>query len=284
MKKINAALTVLMLSAAVLTGCSKSQETLAPEERETQALWGLTIYESNAETPADGETEVQTESSAAVEKLDNGVNLMAQDDTELRAVSAVNVRSGPGTDFDKLGKAGEGETVIMTGICDNGWIRIDFEGEAGYVSMDFVESEDESVSLSALLEQVKAAGEAAASESSTGESSEEPDEENGQDESSRSESSGDESSGDESSKAESSGESAEESGAGDISGEGELAWATTDVNVRKGPKASYEVIGQLKQGQSIKVLDSSDAWWWKVEFNGQEAYISVQYLTTEKPE
>ena len=62
-----------------------------------------------------------------------------------------------------------------------------------------------------------------------------------------------------------------------------MAWAVTDVNVRKGPKAAYDVLGHLAQGEGVKVLDSTDAWWWKVEFNGQEAYVSAQYLTTEKP-
>lgn len=264
MRKLSAALTVLMLSAAVLTACSGSQETLAPAKRETQALWGLTINGNSAQ--AESETEVQKETAVSVEELDNGIKLMALENTELQTVSAVNVRSGPGTDFDRIGKFGEGETVTMTGICDNGWIRIDFQGETGYVSMDYVTSSDESVSLSELLQEVKAAREAADNESSTEQSS--------------TEDGNNETAGDESGKD----ESVRETGDTDLSDEGELAWATTDVNVRKGPKASYEIIGQLNQGQSVKVLDSSDAWWWKVEFEGQEAYISVQFLTTEKPE
>lgn len=261
MRKLSVVLTVLMLSTALLTACSKGQDTLAPKERETQARWGLTIEESSTETEsgAESETAAETEVTASVITLDNGVKLMEQKDTELQTVSAVNVRSGPGTDFDKLGQFAGGEKAAMTGICDNGWVRIDYEGEVGYVSMDFVESADGSISLPALLEQVKIAGETADNESSAEESQE-------------------------TGSTEESGESVEETGSGDVSEEGKLAWATTDVNVRKGPKASYETIGQLNQGQSVKVLDSSDAWWWKVEFEGQEAYICVPYLTTEKPE
>lgn len=124
--------------------------------------------------------------------------------------------------------------------------------------MEYVETVDESVSLDSLLEQIKAFNEE--------------------------ESSGDESSRNETDETGSTDESIRETSGNEIDEEDNLAWAVTDVNVRKGPKASYEVIGQLNQGQSVKVLDSSDAWWWKVEFEGQEAYISVQYLTTEKPE
>ena len=240
MKKLNVVLAVLMFGAAALTACSGKTDTLAVADRETQSQWGLTFNEQESE--AEKESDTKTE-EPSVKELNNGVKLLELDDVSLQALSAVNVRSGPGTDFDKLGKLAESDIVTMEGICDNEWVQIDFDGESGYVSMGYVKPVDESVSLDALLEQVKALG-AEDIEESTEESS------------------------------------AEESS----TGEGQFAWATTDVNVRKGPKSSYEAIGYLKQGESVKVLDSSDAWWWKVEFNGQEAYISVQFLTTEKPE
>ena len=252
MKKLNVVLAVLMFGAAALTACSGKTDTLAVADRETQSQWGLTFNEQESE--AEKESDTKTE-EPSVKELNNGVKLLELDDVSLQALSAVNVRSGPGTDFDKLGKLAESDIVTMEGICDNEWVQIDFDGESGYVSMGYVKPVDESVSLDALLEQVKALG-AEDIEESTEESSAEDIE-----------------------------ESTEESSAEESStGEGQFAWATTDVNVRKGPKSSYEAIGYLKQGESVKVLDSSDAWWWKVEFNGQEAYISVQFLTTEKPE
>lgn len=260
MKKLSVVLVVLMLGTAILTGCSGQKDTLARSNRETQAQWGLVFDEDSAVKESESEEAIpETEEAATtVTKLDNGVKLLELENTEIRIMSTVNVRSGPGTDFDKLGGLAESEIVTMKGICDNGWAQINFDSETGYVFMEYVETVDESVSLDSLLEQIKAFNEE--------------------------ESSGDESSRNETDETGSTDESIRETSGNEIDEEDNLAWAVTDVNVRKGPKASYEVIGQLNQGQSVKVLDSSDAWWWKVEFEGQEAYISVQYLTTERPE
>lgn len=278
MKKLSISLLVLMLGTAVLTGCSKSSGTHLKTESETQSQWGLTMYDDSTETAAENETESGSENETeedSVTELDNGVLLLELENAQVQSTSNVNVRSGPGTDYDKAGSLSESEEVTMTGICSNGWIRISFDGDAGYVLMDYLESADAEVSLSSLLERVQSLQAGSGGEDSSDESSAEQSgtDETGSDESSSADNG--ESSSDESS------ESGKETGSAE--GDGELAWAVTDVNIRKGPKSTYEVLGYLKQGESVKVLDSTDAWWWKVEFNGQEAYVSVQYLTTEKP-
>lgn len=272
MKKLSISLLILMLgTAGLMTGCSKSPDANLKTKSETQSQWGLIMYEDGTESAAEKESASETEQEeSSVTELENGVLLLEVADVKVRATSGVNVRSGPGTDFDKAGSLSASEEAAMTGICSNEWIRIDYNGAAGYVLMDYLESADAEVSLSSLLDRVQALKAGGSGENSGDESSAE---ETGADESSSDKNS-------ESPAAESS-----ESGkntAGE-EGDGELAWAVTDVNVRKGPKSSYDIIGQLKQGESVKVLDSTDAWWWKVEFDGQEAYVSVQYLTTEKP-
>lgn len=47
----------------------------------------------------------------------------------------VNVRSGPGTDFEPLGTLRPGETAAITGRTeDNEWLQIDFNGQEGWVA------------------------------------------------------------------------------------------------------------------------------------------------------
>lgn len=276
MKKLSVILVALMLGTAGLTGCSKSPDTQLKTKSETEFQWGLTMNGDGTEA----ETAAAESDEESVMKLDNGVLLLKVDDIQVAAVSDVNVRSGPGTDYDKVGSLSGSEEATMTGICSNEWIRIDFDGDNGYVSMNYLTSLDEEVSLSVLLDQVQArdaGGSEESSEEETGSEESGADESSADDNSESSVNEGSESSADESSK------SGDKTVSGESGTEGEMAWAVTDVNIRKGPKASYDVIGQLNQGEGVKVLDSSDAWWWKIEFKGQEAYVCVQYLTTEKP-
>lgn len=47
--------------------------------------------------------------------------------------SPLNVRSGPGTQYDKIGKLPRGEIVDVMVECPNGWRYIDDDGDQGYV-------------------------------------------------------------------------------------------------------------------------------------------------------
>ena len=62
--------------------------------------------------------------------------------TEMSATATVgdsklNVRSGPGKDYDALGSVSPGETLTITGQSDS-WYRIDYAGQEGYVSSKYV--------------------------------------------------------------------------------------------------------------------------------------------------
>lgn len=45
----------------------------------------------------------------------------------------LNVRSGPGTQYDKIGKLPRGEIVDVMVECPNGWMYVDDDGDQGYV-------------------------------------------------------------------------------------------------------------------------------------------------------
>lgn len=279
MKKLSIALTVLMLSAGTLTACSGGSDTLAQADRETQSQWGLTFYNKSEKTDeTEAETEKSTESeqdtSSVITEVADGVKMLHMEDVEIQSVSPVNVRSGPGTGHEKVGGLTKEETVIMDGICDNEWVHIRFDDKEGFVSMGFMQALDGNTSLSDLLEQARtaiASGGAAqtGSQEQTQGTEEETVKETGEETSQETD-------------GETQRETTAETGNGSQSN-GNTAWATIDVTIRKGPGSNYGALGVLKQDESVKVLDSSDEWWWKVEYNGQEAYISAQYLTTDEP-
>ena len=53
-------------------------------------------------------------------------------------VESLNVRSGPSRDYDKLGTLSQYVEVKVKGIVEPDWYVIDFDGEEGYISSDYV--------------------------------------------------------------------------------------------------------------------------------------------------
>jgi len=66
-----------------------------------------------------------------VAEIDLGYGMVHADGATL------NVRSGPGTDFAKLGELSSRAVVRIVGI-DNGWYKIDYGDQAAYVSSDYM--------------------------------------------------------------------------------------------------------------------------------------------------
>lgn len=289
MKRLSVALTILMLSAGALTACSGGSDTLAQPDKETKSQWGLNLEESTEEETEEStekETEKETESAnsteAVITEVTDGVKMMETEETKIKSMSPVNVRSGPGTDFDKIGGLLNEEIVTMDGICDNGWVHIQFDGKEGYVSMEFMEAEEEGTDLQDLLKEAQKVIEngGTVQESSREESEEETSEETEEETTAKETEKETKKETEQETKKETTADKMDETGKSSSTS----AWATIDVNVRKGPGSNYDSIGVLKQDEKIKVLDNSDPWWWKVEFNGKKAYVSVQYLTTDEPE
>jgi uncharacterized protein YraI len=61
---------------------------------------------------------------------------LAQDRVIAQAYRTVNVRSGPGTQYDIIGQLTSGDEVQVTGRSDeeSNWLRIDFSGREGWVA------------------------------------------------------------------------------------------------------------------------------------------------------
>ena len=54
----------------------------------------------------------------------------------------LNIRTGPGTEYDVLGQFHTGDSVDITGS-EDGWYRIEYDEEVGYVSAKYVELTDD---------------------------------------------------------------------------------------------------------------------------------------------
>ena len=51
------------------------------------------------------------------------------------------------------------------------------------------------------------------------------------------------------------------------------------VNMRSGPGMNYEVIDCLVRGTVVTITDTTDSSWYKISFNGQDGYMSKDYVS-----
>ncbi len=49
----------------------------------------------------------------------------------------VNIRTGPGTDYEAIGQVSSGDTLVMTGKSDN-WYQVEYNGGTAYIIQDYV--------------------------------------------------------------------------------------------------------------------------------------------------
>lgn len=106
------------------------EPTEAPEETATPTPEATAEADSTA-------ADDPTAQAAATEQTPSGINVQAQDATYY-AVEGVNLRSDASADAEFVAGVLSGESLKCTGICDNGWIRVDYNGQTCYASGDYV--------------------------------------------------------------------------------------------------------------------------------------------------
>ena len=72
------------------------------------------------------------------------VNFRDVDET-VYATTTVNVRSGPGSDYEKLGTLYYGNSIQRTGVGDNGWSRVVYNGQVAYMHSDYLSTKNPAV-------------------------------------------------------------------------------------------------------------------------------------------
>ncbi len=91
-------------------------------------------------TTATAETTVATEGTTTAI---GSVTVEDYNATMYSTTTTLNVRSSPSTDGGILGQIGQDTPITVTGKCSNGWMRIEFNGNTGYVSGDYLKGAKE---------------------------------------------------------------------------------------------------------------------------------------------
>lgn len=108
---------------------TEASETTVPETTTEEATTTeATTTEVTTVTTTEATTVTTTAEEISVEPMS----------AEMYAKASVNVRKGPSTSYDRVGHLDEGEKVEVTGVCENGWYRIEFEGGEYYVGGSYL--------------------------------------------------------------------------------------------------------------------------------------------------
>lgn len=140
----------MLTTACVMNGAGCGARDAAAEQEEvvmeTEVAARLSEEVTEAETEVSEDTEAETEVLEDTEAEESGMIAMS---AVKYAKSAVNVRSGAGTEYERLGGLKVNQEVAVTGQADNGWYRIAYDGKEGFVSGTYLVDEKVNVKAAA---------------------------------------------------------------------------------------------------------------------------------------
>lgn len=118
-------------------------DTYSEEIEPTGHDWGEYVANGDATYLADGTKTAVCASCGETDTVPDDGSKLAYTYTDCEAVKyaqqTVNVRSGPSTDFDKVGSLSTNQEVTVTGTCnETGWYRIVLDGSEAYVSNKYL--------------------------------------------------------------------------------------------------------------------------------------------------
>ena len=155
-QRSNKALVLVSILMCLGCGLSFTQSSATPSPLEDTQSPDMFLA-GNAEDPAvllNGSTAENTDSSdednapqetptpeptpeATTEQTASGVTVEVKDGTYY-ASSELNLRSDASADAELIASVAAGTQLTSTGVCQNGWIRINYNGQTCYASGDYV--------------------------------------------------------------------------------------------------------------------------------------------------
>lgn len=123
-------------------GNASRQEAMAMFLRAYKSLNEYYYYIRTAQVVIDTNqtpNNVQTGQNTVVED----VKITGVDKHMMVTASGLNIRSLWSKETDILGTVGYGTDLTVTGLCENGWVQVEYKGKTGYVNGEYVEDYEE---------------------------------------------------------------------------------------------------------------------------------------------
>lgn len=155
-----------MLGLTMLAGCGNKSDNAkemvtksnAVESEKTENIEQQEKEDDSSETEFTGDSvNIQEDSGDAAENNADEQKAPEYSYSEMSAVmyvvKAVNVRDMPSTDGQKLGALKAAQEVTVTGQCkETSWYRIDYNGQVGYVSNNYIAADKPAAEASSITE------------------------------------------------------------------------------------------------------------------------------------
>ena len=130
----------LLLVCIMLTACGAEESTEVLEQNSEPLTATMEAFDTIAtEAPEEEHTEATV--VVPVDASDEYDGYVSVNET-VYTTTDVNVRTGPGTDFDKVGRIAAGSAIVRIGIGDNGWSKVIYEGETCFMSSNYLTTEN----------------------------------------------------------------------------------------------------------------------------------------------
>lgn len=113
-----------------------SEETSAETSEEVSEE----VLEETTEEVSE-ETSVETSETPSEEVSEEPAYTVEPMSATMYAQRSVNVRKGPGTEYDRVGSLTTNQEVAVTGKASTGWYEISYNGEVAYVSNNYLGNE-----------------------------------------------------------------------------------------------------------------------------------------------
>lgn len=149
MKKVTAVLMVVCLMAA-LGGCGQKPEVpTEPIEPSTEVTENTaapskpteeSISPNEPETTQPSTEETLPEATETTPTIENEP-IYTEVDEIVYATTKVNIRSGPSTDYEKVGALSFGESIRRIGIGSDGWSKVIHNEETAYMYTEYLSTE-----------------------------------------------------------------------------------------------------------------------------------------------
>ncbi len=202
------------------------------------------INEDVGEILAQADQPEQTEEETE-QTTDETAEQTTQVTIKARATDVVNIRVSDSEQADKLGKAQVDQEFTVLEQKENGWSKIEYEGEDAYIKSDYLEVISEETATDTQEDN-------ADSTDST---------DNSQD-----------------TAADTSANTTSTSTASTGKAPGDKVRVKESVRIRKGASTDSEVLGTAYAGDTFELVMEQADGWSKIKYNGNNAYIKTEYL------